>query len=153
MAKFKYTMQNILDVKYKLEDQAKTAYSVAQANLNEGERVLDVLYDRRVSYENELRVKIQTTINILDIKSLKEAILSMDEAIIFQKRKIKQLEDKLEQARLKLSDVMVDRKTHEKLKENEFQVFLRELEEEEKKEIDQLVSYQYNKPMDNREDI
>ena len=40
---------------------------------------------------------------------------------------------------------MIDRKTHEKLKDNEFQVFLQELNEQEKKEIDELVSFQHNK--------
>lgn len=40
---------------------------------------------------------------------------------------------------------MVDRKTYEKLREHAFDDFLRELEEQEKKEIDELVSYRFNK--------
>jgi flagellar FliJ protein len=39
---------------------------------------------------------------------------------------------------------MVDRKTHEKLKEHKFEEFKRELAVEENKEIDQLVSYKFN---------
>lgn len=39
---------------------------------------------------------------------------------------------------------MVDRKTHEKLKENEFEEFKSELNSIEKKEIDELVSFKYN---------
>ena len=38
---------------------------------------------------------------------------------------------------------MKDRKTHEKLRENAFDEFLMELSAEEKKEIDELVSYKY----------
>ena len=33
MAKFRYRMQNILDIKEKMENQAKTAYGMANAKL------------------------------------------------------------------------------------------------------------------------
>ena len=70
MAKFKYRMQNILDVKTKLETQAKNEYAVA--------------------------------------------------------------------------NVMIERKTHEKLKEKAFEDFQKELKATEAKEIDELVSFTYN---------
>ena len=38
---------------------------------------------------------------------------------------------------------MKDRKTHEKLREKAFENFLIELSAQEKKEIDELVSYRY----------
>ena len=40
---------------------------------------------------------------------------------------------------------MVDRKTHEKLKEKAFEEFKKELEDTEKKEVDELVSFKFNK--------
>lgn len=43
-----------------------------------------------------------------------------------------------------MNEAVKERKIHEKLKENQFEVFLQELNREEIKEIDQLVSYQYN---------
>ena len=42
MAKFRYSMQNVLDVKYKLEDQAKTAFSQAQMKVNEAQEQLQL---------------------------------------------------------------------------------------------------------------
>jgi flagellar FliJ protein len=50
----------------------------------------------------------------------------------------------MEDARKALNDIMMDRKTHEKLKEKAFEQFMEELKAEESKEIDQLVSYTYN---------
>ena len=44
-----------------------------------------------------------------------------------------------------LSDVMIERKTHEKLKEKAFEDFQKELKATEAKEIDELVSYRFNK--------
>ena len=40
---------------------------------------------------------------------------------------------------------MVERKTQEKLKENAFEIFKKELIEVENKENDELVSFKYNK--------
>ena len=54
MAKFTYKMQNILDIKYKLETQAKTAFSIAAANLNKEEEKLVVLNLRKQGYELSL---------------------------------------------------------------------------------------------------
>ena len=40
MARFIYRMQNILDIKYKLEEQAKQNYMAVRARLNEAEERL-----------------------------------------------------------------------------------------------------------------
>lgn len=53
-------------------------------------------------------------------------------------------EKNLDKARQKLNDAMQERKTYEKLKENAFEQFKLEINDEEKKEIDQLVSFKYN---------
>ena len=55
MAKFKYRMQNILDVKLKLESQAKIAYSAANQKYLEEQNKLQELMIRRVGYEKELK--------------------------------------------------------------------------------------------------
>ena len=41
---------------------------------------------------------------------------------------------------------MLERKTHEKLKENAKEVFFMELASGERKEVDELVSFKYNNP-------
>lgn len=53
-------------------------------------------------------------------------------------------EKNLEFARKALNDVMIERKTHEKLREKQFEEFKYELEKAESKEIDELVSYNYH---------
>ena len=50
----------------------------------------------------------------------------------------------MDRARAKLNQSIQERKTHEKLKEHQFENFLQELNAEEMKEIDELVSYQHN---------
>ena len=53
-------------------------------------------------------------------------------------------EKTLEMARIELNRVMVERKTHEKLRERAFEEFKQEIAQAESKEIDELVSYNYH---------
>lgn len=145
MAKFIYKMENILDIKYKLESQAKTNYANAMAKLREEQQKLKKLMARQAGYENELRKLMSARLDILEIKTCKSAI---EKAKMDVKKQILQVtvaDRNLEQARIRLYEVMNERKIHEKLKENAFEDFKKELGVQESKEIDELVSYTYSK--------
>lgn len=144
MAKFIYSMENVLNVKYKLEDQAKTAFSQAQMQVNEAKSELNRLVDRRRSYEQEKHRMMSGRLDVRRLNECENAIHTMEYYETQQKKKIAALEAVLDNASRKLKEAMMERKTHEKLKDNEFQAFLQELNAQEKKEIDELVSFQYN---------
>lgn len=144
MAKFIYTMQNILDIKYKLEEQQKTAFSLARHKLTKEEQKLEALNMKKMNYQQDLKLLMQSSLNIRDIKWYEDAVETMKYKIKIQMLVVKRAENELEAARKKLTEIMVDRKTHEKLKENEFEEFKSELNSIEKKEIDELVSFKYN---------
>lgn len=144
MAKFIYRMQNILDIKYKLEEQAKQEYMTVQARLNEEEERLQDLEDRKAAYFTQYRILLQERLDILEIETCKNAIILMDEYIHNQQLVVARVEKELEQAIRKMNEAMQERKIHEKLREKQWETFLQELSQEEMKEIDQLISYQYN---------
>lgn len=144
MAKFIYRMQSILDIKYKLEEQAKQQYMEVRIRLNEAQDMLDGLQKRKEEYFEAYRRLVSEKLDILEIENCKNAILILDEYIINQKNVVAAIEIELEQAAAAMKEAMKERKIHEKLKENQFESFLQELNREEAKEIDQLVSYQYN---------
>lgn len=144
MAKFFYRMQNILDIKYKLEEQAKQEYMAVRIRLNEAMAELDNLKQRKGSYMTLYRQLVSQKLEILEIEECKNAIILMDEYIYNQKQVVQRIERELDIAAQKMNIAMQERKIHEKLKENQFEEFLHELNQEEMKEIDQLVSYQYN---------
>ena len=54
MAKFVYRMQNILNIKQKLETQEQMAYSIANQKYLEEQKVLQQYLIRRVGYEKQL---------------------------------------------------------------------------------------------------
>lgn len=143
MARFRYSMQSILDIKLKMETQAKQEFSAARAALDEEEAKLARLYDRKAEYEREAARLRSGTLNVRDMEENKTAILCMENFIADQKVRVREAEHILEQARIRLAEVMMERKTHESLKEKAFDEFLREENRREGKEVDELTSYTY----------
>ena len=121
MARFIYRMQNILEIKRKLEEQARMEYGLARAKLNEEEEKLEQLRRRKADYEELSRQLLQETLKRREVREAKEAILRMDEFIERQKQEIRKAEQALEQERIKLKKAIQERKIHEKLRENAYE--------------------------------
>lgn len=144
MAKFRYRMQNILNIKYKLETQAKTAFSVAAAALRREEEKLEELRQRKRAYEMKARELASGKLDFLAIRTNRAAIENMKELIKNQILAVHVAERNLENARKQLQEVMTERKTHEILKDKAFEEFKKEVEKEESKAVDELVSFTHN---------
>lgn len=143
MARFRYSMQSILDIKLKMETQAKQEFSAAKAALDTEEELLEGLIDRKEGYERESVELLAGPLHLKDIEDNRMAILWMGDSIAGQRLRISAAEKNLEQARERLTGVMVERKTHETLKEKAFQQFLTDEKRQEGKEVDELTSYTY----------
>lgn len=143
MARFRYRMQNILDVKEKMESQARNEFAIANAKLAEEEEKLARLESRKLSYENELRTLYSANLELLKINETQDAIDNLKERIIIQEGNVKQAAHNVDLAREKLTIAMQERKTHEKLKERQFEEFKQEEAAKESKEIDELVSFRH----------
>ena len=147
MARFLYRMQSILDVKAKLEEQAKMDFAAAKIHLDEEEEKLEFLINRKIAYEEQGRELRKDSLKVLDIIENKDAIARMDEFIVFQKKSVQIAEEQLESARIKLQEAMQESKTQEKLKEKAFEEFMHEENAREAKEVDELTSYTHGKKM------
>ncbi len=145
MSKFVYRMQSILEVKKKLEEQARNDFAAARVRLTEEEEKLQILLDRKEAYEQKGRELRESALNVMEIIENKEAILRMDEFATQQRLEVKRAEDLLEEARVALQNAMQESKTQEKLREKAFEAFVKEENAKEAKEIDELVSYTYGK--------
>ncbi len=149
MAKFVYKMQSLLNIKLKLEEQAKNEFAAAQAALREEEEKLRILYDRREGYLEEGRNLRRENMNVKDLRANTEAIERIGDFIELQKLEIQKAEAVVEKAREKLVEAQKERKTQEKLREKAFDAFLLEIKKEENKEVDELVSYRYSQKTGN----
>ena len=143
MAKFKYSMQNVLDLKQKMEEAAKMEFMEATARVNEEERKLDVLKEEKRVYEAEGHRLRSDEIHILDLKKNAEALSILQEKIEQQNERLKDALEFQQQKRLQLQHAMQERKTQDKLYENAFEAFVHEENAKESKEVDELVSYVY----------
>lgn len=143
MAKFRYRMQNVLNIKLSMERQAKQQYAEANARLREEEEKLNVLLRRKFEYEQTARQLLADELNVRDIAVNHEAIARMDDFIREQRREVQLAVRAVERARQRMTEVMQERKTHERLREKAFDEFLMEEKHQEGKEIDELVSYTY----------
>ena len=145
MSKFIYRMQNILNIKYKLEDQAKTEFMLANQVLREEEEKLQVLKNRKKGYEDAVRELLRNQLQVDRIKENQEAIVRMEEFIRAQIIKVEEAARQVEIKAAKLTELMQERKAQEKLKEKAFEAFLQEENAKESKEIDELVSFTYGR--------
>ncbi len=153
MAKFIYKMESILNIKYKMEEQAKTAYGNARLRLTLEEEKLESYRQQMFQYQNEIREVMVSSLKLIEIKRLENAVETMKFFIKQQQLVVKRAEQQLEAARIRLRAAMMERKTHEKLKEKAFENFKLEYEAEERKEVDELVSFKYNNPTDSLEEV
>lgn len=143
MAKFIYRMQSVLDIKVKMEEQARMEFATARMRLDEEEEKLNHLIQRKADYVEEGRVLRSDALKVLDILENKQAIERMDEMILLQKDAVMRAERFLDEARMKLQTAMQESKTHERLKEKAFEEFVKEIYAQEAKETDELTSYTY----------
>lgn len=153
MAKFKYRMQSILDIKEKLETQAKQEFAAAKAALDTELEKLQQLKDRKQYYENRAQELLSGTLQVQEIQDNKNAILKMDEYIEVQKVQVKRAEKKLEIARQNLADLMQERKMHEKLREHAFEEFVEDIKKQENKDVDELTSYTYGQRIQDKDKL
>ncbi|SFR95836.1 flagellar export protein FliJ [Anaeromicropila populeti] len=148
MAKFFYKMQDLLNIKLKLEEQKRAAYGAAKRHLDEEEEKFEQLSLRKQMMQERLTQLMTSHINVMEVKRHREALkiimMKMDE----QKIAVIHATRQLELARITLNEAMKERKTHEKLKEKAFEAFKMELLKAEGKEVDELVSFKFSKAKD-----
>ncbi len=145
MAKFKYRMQNILDIKQKLEESAKMEFSEANHRVMEEEEKLSLIEGRKASYEEQGRELRKARLHVGEIKNNTQAVSVLLDMKKEQEKEVEKAKVVQEQKRLKLQNAMQERKTQEKLYENAFEEFMREENARESKEVDELTSYVYGR--------
>ena len=146
MARFVFSMESILQIKCKLEDQARAEYAVQMARLHQEQQKLDDLIRYKEQKQTQLKEQVSAVLELLRIRQLEDAVENIKYNINLQK--IAVINQQVDQAREKLNEAMKERKTYEKLKENAFEEFKKEQNAEEQKEINELVSFRFGRKAD-----
>lgn len=130
----------------------RIAYLNARTRLTQEEEKLKQLEQKKLALEEELRSLRMNRLDLLKIKQCEHAIEITVMNIKQQTVAVKNAAHRLEVARIRLNDAMVERKTQERLKEKAFDEYLLELEAEDRKEIDERTSFQFSNPTLSEED-
>ena len=143
MKKFQFKFESLLQIKIKSENQEKMFFAQAAAALNEEEERLQVLYDKQDELDEAIRKIISVKLDLMKLKLFKEMSEANKENIKEQTERVRAAEHKLEAARKRLNNAMVERKTFETLKEKAFDEYKMEYEKEESKETDERTSFNF----------
>lgn len=143
MAKFRYSMQNVLDIKLKMETQARQNFSTKRYQADAENEKLNALYARKAYFEEEAQKLRIGKLEILELEANQQARFVLDHYIANQQEHVDCALRELEEARQKLMAVMIERKTHEILKQKAFDAFLIEENRAENIVIDETTSYTY----------
>lgn len=143
MARFRYSMQNLLDIKMKLETQAKQSFAASVAVLNAEQAKLNELTVRRDQFVQEGTRLREGKLMMRDLEENHRAITLMEEYIVSQMVVVERAKADVERARETMTEAVMERKTYETLREQALSAFLKEEEKAESKTVDELVSYSY----------
>lgn len=144
MAKFVYSMQNVLNIKERLETQAKTEYAETTIKLQTEEDTMRRLIAKVRRYEEEARNLSKDKLDLAELRRCNDAIRVSKEQVTAQGVRVRIAQKNVDIAMEKLTEAVQDRKVHEKLKEKAFENFKMELNAQESKEVDEIVSFNYN---------
>ena len=143
MARFRYKLQNILSIKEKMETQAKQSFADAKRKLDAENEALEALLARKREIELHAVEILKGDLDMHEIEDTQMARIIIDQKIAEQRMNVSKAETALENARSQLEEAVKERKTHEKLKEKQFDEFIREENRTESKTIDELTTYTY----------
>lgn len=145
MARFSFSLQNVLEIKEKMESQAEQEFAAATVFAETQKEILRAIENKLAELEKEA---VELLAGILDFRAIEDNQLARNQTqqkIIDQQKNVKNAELELEKARLKMAEAMMERKTYEKLREKAFDEFLAEENKAEGKAVDELTSYTYGR--------
>lgn len=144
MAVYKFKMQGVLDIKDKLETQAKQEFANANIKLLEEEALLEQIRQKKNDYiEEGVRLRSEI-IDPVAIEINKRAVEVIEDQEKDQEREVAVARKNVDVARKNMMEARTETKIYEKLKENDFKEFMIEEGKAESKEIDELNSFRFS---------
>lgn len=144
MAKFIFPMEQILNIKRKLERQEQIKLGEVMRKLSAAMQMLQIIgFKQKDALDKYQKTVMSGQLIHSEVKKLGDSINYYHNAYKSQEELIKDLENEVEEARRKLQEAVKERKTYEILREKAYEAYLEEEKQEEAKIVDEIVSYKY----------
>lgn len=145
MKKFKFKLQSVLEMREREFEDRQLELAKVQQKLVEQTQVLENLYANKKNLTHQLEEQLQSGVKIdfFVIKTYKDYIQELANQISYQHKVIIEIEQEVEEKRVALTEAMQAKKVLEKLKETHYNKFLKEFEEYEARELDEIALNTY----------
>ena len=141
MNKFHFKYDNLLNIKEKHEEIAKGKLHKAVERLDLEKDKLNGLNKDKFNCRQQLRCQMEQGVHASQLKVYETYMHNLNQKIHHQKESIEQCSNSVNYLRTALIKASTERRTFEKLKEKEKELFNYQEKKEEEKFIDQLVTF------------
>ena len=145
MAKFNFKLQNLLDIKEKLENQKKNELAQAIEKLNKYKKQKEDVEFEKKNILNEMKQSIERKISADGIKKANDYMVFLKKVLIQIEKNINISEKVVDKKREELMKIISERKTYEALKEKALEEFIKEENMKEQKILDEIGGYKFIK--------
>lgn len=138
MENFKFSLQKVLDMKIKDEEESKIKYSKAQNEKRIAEEELKSLKSNYKKYSEEINIE-----DIVERKITSNYLNSLSNIINIKSNELLKKEDLVNEYRLDLIDKQIKRKSLETLKDNKYALYKKKENKKEQAINDEFGLYAY----------
>lgn len=137
---YNFRLEKVLNYKENIESFKKTEFGNINLKLNKEE---EILFNYNLNKERLVNKKKESMNNtsIGNLKLYNDYLIDISTNIENQEQVIDEIKEDLRKAKEELLVAMQERKSFEKLKENNYNEFLSETKKKEEKVIDEIISY------------
>ncbi|NLK20759.1 MAG: flagellar export protein FliJ [Epulopiscium sp.] len=141
MGRFQFRLDNILNIREKLEDKKKQEYGEASTSFQNEKEIKHQLINKTDNIFCGMRDMLENKITPREVLYYNQYIGFLKERIIEQNKKVEDAARHMENKRCELLEVVKQRKMLESLKEKQKAAFLEEVNKSEQKIIDEIISF------------
>lgn len=143
MSKFKYELENVLNVREKQENIKQKEYAEALEVLKQ-EKIIKKQIDQLLDHNTHIfKSAISDQIDSKKIRLQQNYHMLLENKQTMAVKKVEKAKVKTEKQRRELLNAMKNKKTLEILKEKRFEQFLEEEKKDEQQMVDEIVSFSY----------
>ena len=143
--RFVFRLQTVLEVKERAEEEEKRKLSDLIAWQRDEEAVLAGMIAKEQQTRQHLKDKQQTGafLEVDELQRISYFLKKIAQDIIAQRAKLVEIARRIEEQRVALMKAAQEKKTLEMLKEQHYNEYMQEIEEEERKLLDELATLKY----------
>lgn len=144
--KFKFNLEKVLKHRHILVDLARKDFLEAQANVDAAKKILDDMIELKNQQKLVRSQKVQSGKDWQnDVEQINKFLQGQDLRIARQNESLNKLEKEVESYREILLKALTEAKMIEKLKERKKQQFVKEFNETEAKELDEIATLRFSR--------